>query len=67
MADNTQLLVSAAKNLAALVRDMREAQKSYFASQETDVKRQWLERSKSLERRVDEAITNFQRLERLVG
>jgi hypothetical protein len=46
--------------LAALVRDMRKAQKEYFkATYGTIEKSRWLDESKRLEKAVDEAVKNI--------
>lgn len=41
-------------DLAKLVREMREAQRSYF----TERSPQWLSKAKELERRVDRAVAD---------
>lgn len=46
----------AAREFYTLVRDMREAQRSYYAARSKENKAKYLDKAKALERKVDERI-----------
>lgn len=63
----TKPLRTATKNLLALVKQMRDAQKAFFANRSNGQDGStWLAESKRLEAKVDGAITQFNKIVELL-
>lgn len=53
--DDLERIIISSPNLFSLVKEMREAQRMYFKTRNTD----WLQKSKKLEREVDQLIEDI--------
>jgi len=57
-------MIESLLSFAGLVKQMRNAQRNYFDPRTpTSEKRDWLKKSKALEKRVDETLKAFQKTE----